>query len=233
VIFCLSFSLEVGKFSYIRIDIETKGADLSIGTGWEGYLEVRGVDFEKKEKRDTLELRIVYRNEDIFALLGVDKKRIRIRIPPSSPVELRIDMELGKLKLKLDKYMLENLYLCLRNGRGTIEFEGENRICMKHLELTVSLGKIILEDMGNANVAKWEINSGVANILLDFGGNWRGGEKINLFSTMSVIKIKRGEFVPILSKKGIFNFGTLHGGEGIALVELMIDGAANIIKEER
>lgn len=141
---------------------------------------------------------------------GRSKRKIRegsqmtLGLGPNTPLDLRLafgaveaDIELGGLALKMAE-------ISTGASETKINFSRPNRERLKRLELAVGAAAFTATGLGNANADRIVFNGGVGDIILDFGGTWRGDTQVEVAMGMGSLTLRLPRDVGIHIERDTF-----------------------------
>ncbi|MBD3274294.1 MAG: hypothetical protein GF372_03230 [Candidatus Marinimicrobia bacterium] len=176
-----SFAIDETPFT-VEIDMEA------------GQFEIR-----KSDEPGVLKMRVEYRpnradvrhkiRSDRFSLdihnenwRDGDNSRLKtyIYLPDDKIIDLDTRLKAGELDCDLGGLRLRNVEIRTYAGEADIRFSEPNRIAMQMLDIHCSVGETNLKNLGNARFERADINSGIGELSVDFGGSYNGNGKVRL-----------------------------------------------------
>jgi len=111
------------------------------------------------------------------------------------------DFEFGELKIK-------KMAISAGAGKLNISFDKPNRISMTKLEVDAGAASIEIQKLGNSNLIKGEINTGVSLMHIDLGGEWRQKADVSLESAVANIQLSAPKDLKFnVEKEGFVTLG--------------------------
>ena len=93
-------------------------------------------------------------------------------------------------------------------GKLYISFDSPNRISMTKLELEAGAASIKIHKLGNSNLIKGKISTGVSSIHIDLGGQWKQKAEISLESAVANIQLSAPKDLKFnVKKEGFVTLG--------------------------
>ncbi len=113
------------------------------------------------------------------------RQRMFLAITPAVPTEL--ELKLGAVEADIELGGLSLIESTIRTGatETRIAFSSPNRVSCQEFELKTGAAEVLVEQLGNARCRHIEVVGGVADITLDFTGEWDA-------STVTTAEIKLG-----------------------------------------
>jgi hypothetical protein len=151
-----------GEFTYsdyrpdIRYDI----------VGDEGRLDV----YFSGEMRESEEDR---GSGDIHSLNELYKNDLTLRLTNKAVLDLDFDLGVVKGEVDLSGLNISNLDLEMGVSKTTVRFSEVNQTAMKSFDIEGGVGKLTIENLGNANISEFFFEGGVGSYELNFAGEYQ------------------------------------------------------------
>jgi hypothetical protein len=108
-----------------------------------------------------------------------DGGRMTLRLGRNVPIDLDLEFGAAKAEIELGGLMVRNAEISTGASETRVDFSEPNRIQMDRLNIDVGAAQFEARGLGNANVREVELHGGVAEMTLDFSGQWRGDTHVN------------------------------------------------------
>ncbi len=150
-----------GRFVYERQRPEVRYEIV----GSEGRLDIY---FSGKLKKDDQE----EESRNISSLKKIYDNKLDLRLNPNLPLSL--EMELGVIKGEMDLggLQIESLNMEIGVSEADIYFDQPNPVEMRTCRIEGGVGKLNMENLGNANFEEFTFEGGVGSYVLDFTGEY-------------------------------------------------------------
>ena len=86
--------------------------------------------------------------------------------------------------------MVRNADISTGASETRVEFDEPNRIQMDRLNIDVGAAQFTARGLGNANVREVQLHGGVAEMTLDFTGEWRGDTHVDADFGLGTITLR-------------------------------------------
>jgi len=133
--------------------------------GNEGRLNIY---FSGKLKKDDQE----DESQNISSLKKIYDNKLNLSLNPELPLSL--EMELGVIKGEMDLggLQIESMSMEIGVSEADIYFDEPNPVVMKSCRIEGGVGKLSIENLGNANFEEFTFEGGVGSYILDFTGEY-------------------------------------------------------------
>jgi len=151
-----------GEFTYseqrpdIRYDI----------VGDEGRLDIHF----SGEMRDSEEDQ---QSGDIHSLSELYENELTLNLTNKAVLDLNFDLGVVKGEVDLSGLKISNLDLEMGVSKTTVLFSEVNQASMKSFDIEGGVGKLAVENLGNANISEFSFEGGVGSYELNFGGEYQ------------------------------------------------------------
>jgi hypothetical protein len=101
--------------------------------------------------------------------------KLTVTIPRGSPVDLDLNMSMGKSEVDLGGLTLGEVSVRSAMGEHRIDFQEPVVEGLRQLRLDNSMGNVVLENLGNARAKSVTSSGSMGNITVNLGGAWPPG----------------------------------------------------------
>lgn len=106
---------------------------------------------------------------------GENGPELTITIPRGAPIDLTLQMNMGRSEVDLGGLMLGAVNVTASMGEHRIDFREPVVEGMRELRFNTSMGNIELENLGNARADTIIASGSMGNLRADLGGAWPSG----------------------------------------------------------
>lgn len=99
-----------------------------------------------------------------------DYAEILLHLPRKTHIHLYADIKAGESAFDLGDVHLKNFQLDNWAGEVVVNFDQPNHTCLELFDVSVRMGELKLNKLGNARFEQADINGGVGELLVDFTG---------------------------------------------------------------
>lgn len=184
---------------------------------------------------------------DDLKRLGDAAGRLDVRLGREVPTDLRIHVGAAESRLELGGLPLTRLEVNTGASHTRLSFDEPNPARMERLELKVGAAEFQGEALGNAGFERFSFEGGVGDVLLDFGGDWRGTATGSIRMGVGALKlrvprglgvrIRKRSFLTSFDASGFTQVGdafqTAGWSEATSRLELDLEAAFGSIEVER
>lgn len=110
---------------------------------------------------------------DINSLNELYKNELTLNFTNKAVLDLDLDLGVVKGEVNLSGLKIENLDLEMGVSKATVLFSETNQTPMKSFVIEGGVGKLAVENLGNANTAEFSFEGGVGSYELGFGGDYQ------------------------------------------------------------
>lgn len=105
---------------------------------------------------------------------------LRVTIPRGTPIDLTLQMNIGRSEIDLGGLTLGELSINASMGEHRIDFREPVVEGLRELRLNTSMGNVIIENLGNARAESITAHGSMGNVTASLGGAWPPGEEATL-----------------------------------------------------
>jgi len=105
--------------------------------------------------------------------------RMTLRLGRGVPLDLDFEFGAAMAEIELGGLSVRSLDLSTGASETRVDFSEPNPISMELMELDVGAAQFTARSLGNANAREIRLNGGVAEMELDFSGQWRGHTRLD------------------------------------------------------
>ena len=201
----------------LRLVLDLHGAGFEIDRGEELHVEASYPEgsyelTEQLERGDDGEnvYRVTFRGKGsglmaaLRQMLGGEKPKCRVEIPPDVPIALEADIGTGGIQADLGGLWITSAKVEVSQGGFALDFSEPLREPMQRLDVKASMGGFNLSSVGNASPAEVAIGVSMGGGEIDLGGAWSrdsnikidlrmGGGRVRVPKDVRVLGLDRGE----------------------------------------
>ncbi len=96
-------------------------------------------------------------------------------IPRGSPIDLNLQMTMGKSEVDLGGLTLGEVSVTAAMGEHSIDFHEPVVEGLRELRISTSMGKLALENLGNARAESIHASGNMGEVTANLGGAWPAG----------------------------------------------------------
>ncbi len=123
------------------------------------------------EERSELRIEVDIENISFFKNNSDgDYAGVYLGLPRDKKVHLYADVKAGEIDFELGDLNIRNFQLDNWAGEVTVGFDEPNRSRMELFDVSVRMGEMTLQTLGNARFEQADINGGVGELVVDFTG---------------------------------------------------------------
>jgi hypothetical protein len=176
----LTIDLQEGEFT---IKPGEPGSDIQIegeyAPGWYELIDERDTDPATGVSRATVRFRSKVpgwaRLFGGFSGGGSAQPKLTVTVPRGSPLDLALQMNMGRSEIDLGGLTLDNLNITAAMGEHRIDFREPLAADLRRLRLHSSMGNVIVENLGNARAEVINATGSMGNLTATLGGDWQPG----------------------------------------------------------
>lgn len=127
---------------------------------------------------------------------------LTIRVPTNTPVDLKIEMAMGKLDADLTGVPIQHMVVNLATGQARVEFDEANPVAMSSFYTDIAMGELSIEGLGFAGPELVSINTVMGSSRIDFNGDWDHHIETDINVVMGEARI-RFPSEAVIESKGI------------------------------
>ena len=105
---------------------------------------------------------------------------LTITIPRGAPLDLTLQMNLGRSEVDLGGLTLGEVSINATMGEHRIDFREPVAQPVRELRFNTSMGNVTLENLGNARAASINASGSMGNVIASLGGAWPPGEEADV-----------------------------------------------------
>ena len=128
------------------------------------------VDVDYNESRHKIAIDVEKR--EWFNKNSNETAEVRVEFPSAIEFELYSKIKAGEVDLELGGLSLVELTLTTWAGEVVLDFAEPNHKSLQHLEINTKIGETSIKKLGNARFVYAEINGGIGEMHVDFGGDY-------------------------------------------------------------
>jgi hypothetical protein len=149
--------------------------------------------------------------------------RLSIALGADAPLDLNMSFGAGKAEMELGGMRLRDLQVSTGASETTLRFSAPNPERLGRMKLEAGAAAFHVFGLGHANVERLDFSGGVGDIVLDFGGAWRGD--LNADISMGIgsltlhlprhvgIRLRRETFLSSFEARGLVRRGNMYYSE--------------------
>ena len=115
---------------------------------------------------------------------------LQLFLARSVPMRLQLDVGAAEGDVDLTGLQLDELTLQTGAADTRVRFDAPNTRRMRAVTLQVGAASLQVIGLGNANTARVDLNLGVGNADLDFGGLWTGDVEMTVNSALGKVTLR-------------------------------------------
>jgi len=118
-----------------------------------------------------------------FANIGSndnDRPELTVTLPRGIPIDLTLDLTMGKSEIDLGGLTLSEVDLNASMGEHRIDFREPVVETMRELRLNTSMGNVVFEHLGNARAETISGHGSMGNVTANLAGAWAPGSSTDL-----------------------------------------------------
>lgn len=173
----LQNTFKVNKTEPVHMRVQVDAGEVRVAKG--GGDEVRvGLRYDKalydhsfrfNENRNTLEIVVDrekwFKNED-----NHEGAKLELELPSEAELHLEFKIKAGEIDMQLGGLKIAEMALETMAGEVNLDFDEPNRMEMSSLDLNTKVGESKFIRLGNARFRDADINGGIGELTIDFGG---------------------------------------------------------------
>jgi hypothetical protein len=176
----LTIDLQEGEFT---IKPGEPGSDIQIegeyAPGWYELTDERDTDPATGVSRATVRFRSKVpgwaRIFGGFSGGGSAQPKLTVTVPRGSPLDLALQMNMGRSEIDLGGLTLDNLNITAAMGEHRIDFREPLAEDLRRFRLNTSMGNVTIENLGNARAEVINATGSMGNLTATLGGDWQPG----------------------------------------------------------
>lgn len=131
---------------------------------------------------------------------------LSLQLSDRTPMELELSFGAAEAQLELGGLRLRDLTVETGASATTLHVSRANPEVCETVEIDVGAARFEAQGLGNLNARKMEVNGGVGEVVLDFGGEWRGDLdlKVSMGLGSLTLRVPRGLGVQV-QKEGLLS----------------------------
>ena len=119
-----------------------------------------------------------------------DRPELTLLIPPGVPIDLSLNVTMGESRIDLGGLTLSDLGLDLSMGNHEVDFRQPVVDGITNLRLNTRMGRVSVENLGNARAKSVDASGSMGNLTADLGGDWKPGSEAELSFTYSMGEVR-------------------------------------------
>jgi hypothetical protein len=130
----------------------------------------------------SLEVSLSGERDRSVSFKDLDDIRQRLDLQLSPDVPMHVDLEFGAVEadIELGGLTLQTASLETGASQTTVRFSTPNRAACEDLSVEVGAAEFRMIGLGNSRCRQVDVSGGVAEITLDFSGEWTSGSEMHL-----------------------------------------------------
>jgi len=249
----VTMSRQVENERSVDVNVQYGAGRFSVGPAEAGVLYHMQVEYDE----DMFELVAEYRGSSLTmgteglgrrVRLGRDKTAGEMELALSRDVAMDLDMDFGAVRADIDLggIRLTRLEIATGASETLIDVSEPNPETMSRASLDVGAAEFTVRNLGNLNTQLIEIDAGVGDIELGFGGDWRQNTRVSVdmglgslvlrFPRGLGVQLEKNTFLTSLDSEGLVKHGdtyySLDYDESEYQITIDIDAAFGRIRVE-
>ncbi len=106
--------------------------------------------------------------------------RLDLELGSGTPLDLDLKFGAVEADLELGGLRIRRAQVSTGASETSMRFSRPNPVRMESLELKIGAASFVARDLANANAARLDVQGGVSDVTLDFGGDWREDLQANV-----------------------------------------------------
>ncbi|NOX38864.1 MAG: hypothetical protein GXO78_15150 [Calditrichaeota bacterium] len=143
--------------------------------GDKGQLRIRFTDKPSKKKEEDED-----QSTNISSLDEIYENECNLRFTPNIPISLILEFGVVKGEVELGGLQMEKLKLSVGVSGLDVNFQKPNPIIMEEIEVEAGVGKLQLENLGNANFSYFKFDGGLGSYEVDLSGDFRQNADVDI-----------------------------------------------------
>jgi|SRR5688572_3150299 len=119
-----------------------------------------------------------------------DRPELTLLIPPGVPIDLSLNVSMAESRIDLGGLTLSDLGLDLSMGNHEVDFRQPVVDGITNLRLNTRMGRVSVENLGNARAKSVDASGSMGNLTADLGGDWKPGSEAELSFTYSMGEVR-------------------------------------------
>ena len=119
-----------------------------------------------------------------------DRPELTLLIPPGVPIDLSLNVSMAESRIDLGGLTLNDLGLDLSMGNHEVDFRQPVVDGITNLRLNTRMGRVSVENLGNARAKSVDASGSMGNLTADLGGDWKPGSEAELSFTYSMGEVR-------------------------------------------
>lgn len=146
---------------------------------------------------------------------GEDGSDLQLSLARTVPMRLQLDVGAAEGDIDLSGLLLDDLTVQTGAADTRVRFDAPNNRRMRAVTLQVGAANLNITGLGYANTARVDLNLGVGNADLDFGGEWQGDIAMSINSALGKVTLR----VPANVGVSIESSSFLHSSGGADMIK--------------
>jgi hypothetical protein len=243
-------SRQVAGESLMQVDVEYAAGELRIGPGTRGTLYRSTLRYDADVFRPKTE----YANGRLH--IGIEGNNVRgrnlksglldLRLAPDVPLELEIAFGAAEANIDLGGLRVRQAEITTGASSTVVNVSQPNSETCRLLEISAGAAKLDVTNIGNLNAQRVQVEGGVGEITLDFGGRMRNDIEVDIDMGLGslTLRVPRGVGVRVekdgllasFDSQGLVKRGDIFYSEGYdraaRRIDFNIDAALGSIRIE-
>lgn len=146
---------------------------------------------------------------------GEEGSDLQLFLARTVPMRLQLDVGAAEGDIDLSGLLLDDLTVQTGAADTRMRFDTPNSHRMRAVTLQVGAADLQVTGLGNANTPRVDLNLGIGNADLDFGGEWRGDVAMTINSALGKVTLRVPGNVGVSIESSSF----LHSSGGADMVK--------------
>jgi hypothetical protein len=249
----VTMSRQVENEQSVEVNVQYGAGRFSVGPAQAGVLYHMQLEYDE----DVFEPIAEYRGSSLTigteglgrrVRLGRDQTAGEMELALSTDVAMDLDMDFGAVRADIDLggISLTRLEIATGASETLIDISEPNREAMSRASIDVGAAEFTVRNLGNLNAQVIEIDAGVGDIELGFGGDWQQNARVSVdmglgslvlrFPRGLGVQLEKDTFLTSLDSEGLVKNGdtyySLDYDESEYQITVDIDAAFGSIRVE-
>jgi hypothetical protein len=121
---------------------------------------------------------------------GGEGSELKLQLATTTPMRLALDVGAAEGDYDLSGLRLEELSMQTGATDTRMRFDAPNPVRMHSMRLQIGAAAVQITGLGNANAERIDVNLGVGQATLEFGGEWRGDADMSVNSALGEVILR-------------------------------------------
>ena len=169
----------------LAVEIEYAAGELRLGPAPAGTLYRALVEFDARRMRPVIDyadrkLRLGLASESNARGRGPNRGHMDVTLSPDALLDVSLEFGAVKAEIELGGLRVERLEIATGASETAVRFSEPNQTRASLVRVGVGAAALRMSDIGNVNAERLQVDGGVGDVHLDFGGEWRGNLEAEL-----------------------------------------------------